>query len=85
MAGKLALNALPKPYNPLFYSARFQRATDDAFFLQISTADGRFDRARTADWLYGAGALHVEYVDHEGAHPAEPPTPARRTSAPPVA
>jgi hypothetical protein len=87
VGGMLAMNTLPKPYNPLFYSERFQRATDDAFFLQIGAGDTRFDQGETADWLYQAGALHVEYVDHQGATSVEPPAPARRRTqpAPPVA
>lgn len=68
VGGMLALNALPKPYNPLFYSERFTRATDDGFFLHIQTADKQFDRADTATHLSEEGALFMEYVDHEGAH-----------------
>ncbi len=67
VGGMLALNGLPKPYNPLFNSARFGRATDDGFFLHIGEADGEFARARTAGDLFGLGALAVEYVDHSGA------------------
>ena len=37
VGGMLALNGLPKPYNPLFNSERFSRATDDAFFVHVST------------------------------------------------
>ena len=63
----LALNGLPKPYDPLFYSERFGRATDDGFFLIVGEADPTFGRAQTAGDLFGLGALHVEYVDHVGA------------------
>ena len=63
----LALNALPKPYNPLFFSERFARATDDGFFLHIQEADGQFDRSATAEALSEEGALAIEYVSHEGA------------------
>ena len=63
----LALNGLPRPYNPLFFSDRFGRATDDAFFLHVAEADGTFDRGTTAAHLFDLGALAVEYVDHEGA------------------
>ncbi len=62
----LALNGLPRPYNPLFHSDRFGRATDDAFFLHVAAADGTFDRGETASDLFGLGATAVEYVDHEG-------------------
>ena len=67
VGGMLALNGLPKPYDPLFYSERFGRATDDGFFLHIGEADTEFARARTAGDLFGLGALAVEYVDHTGA------------------
>ena len=67
IGGMLALNALPKPYNPLFFSERFSRATDDGFFLHIQEADGRFDSAQTAAHLVAAGALAVEHITHDGA------------------
>lgn len=67
VGGMLALNGLPKPYNPLFHSERFGRVTDDGFFLHIAMADGSFDRNTTAEALREAGALFVEYVDHDGA------------------
>ena len=71
VAGMLALNALPKPYNPLFHSDRFARATDDGFFLHVSANDGQFDQSATAQALLEEGALGVEYIDHEGATPAD--------------
>lgn len=67
VGGMLALNGLPRPYNPLFHSDRFGRVTDDAFFLHVAEADGKFGRDATAADLRGLGALHVEYVDHDGA------------------
>lgn len=76
VGGMLALNGLPKPYNPLFHSDRFGRATDDAFFVHVSMRDGAFSRSTTAADLADLGALAVEYVDHEGA------TPVTETSAP---
>ena len=66
VGGMLALNGLPKPYNPLFNSERFGRATDDAFFVHVSGRDGTFSRETTARDLFGLGAMAVEFVDHEG-------------------
>ena len=63
----LALNGLPKPYNPLFFSERFNRSTDDGFFLHIAAADGQFSDDGTAGDLFDAGALAVETVSHDGA------------------
>jgi hypothetical protein len=87
VGGMLALNGLPKPYNPLFHSERFGRATDDGFFLHVSVRDGAFRRDGTADDLRGLGAQHVEYIDHDGAHsldaePALVPTAAPASPAP---
>ncbi|MEM0961476.1 MAG: DUF3341 domain-containing protein [Bacteroidota bacterium] len=67
VGGMLALNGLPKPYNPLFFSDRFGRATDDGFFVHVSMRDRSFDRAQTAADLSDIGALAIEYVDHDGA------------------
>ena len=62
VAGMFALNGLPRPWAPQFYSERFARVTDDAFFLYVSASDPRFDEAATAAVLRDAGALHVEAV-----------------------
>jgi len=66
--GMLILNGLPRPYNPLFYSERFARATDDAFFLHIAASDRKFDVESTRALLADLGALHVETIhDREEA------------------
>lgn len=66
VAGMLALNGLPRPYNPLFYSDRFKRATDDGFFLHIAASDEHFDLDKTRSFLEEAGAHHIEVVrDYE--------------------
>ncbi|ARA93526.1 MAG: DUF3341 domain-containing protein [Bacteroidetes bacterium] len=77
VAGMLALNGLPRPYNPLFYSRRFMRATDDGFFLHIAASDSRFDLEAVQAFLKGLGALHVEVIeDREEADVAPEPEPA---------
>lgn len=70
VAGMLALNGLPRPYNPLFYSDRFRRATDDGFFLHIAASDSTFDLSETRQFLKDAGAMSVEVIRDEGE--AEP-------------
>lgn len=60
--GMLAMNGLPRLWNPLFYAKRFARATDDGFFLFISADDRRYDADATAAMLRNAGATHVEAV-----------------------
>lgn len=64
--GMFALNGLPRPYNPLFYSERFAAATDDAFFLHIAASDKNFQSEKTADFLTSIGALSVEAIYDSG-------------------
>ena len=78
LAGMLALNGLPKPYNPLFNSERFARATDDGFFLHIEARDPAFDLEEARDLLTRLGASHTEVIEDYEAEdaPAEAPVSA---------
>lgn len=68
VAGMFAINGLPRPYNPLFYSDRFRRVTDDGFFLHVASTDASFDSPATERLLRDLGALHIETItDHETA------------------
>lgn len=60
--GMLGLNKLPMHWHPLFASERFERATDDRFFISIESWDPRFDATRTAAELEDYGATHVELI-----------------------
>ena len=85
IGGMLALNGLPKPYNPLFFSERFSSATDDGFFLHVGVLDSQFDDSSTAADLYNVGALGVESITHDGAEAVSAPgetTPVLHTPAP---
>ena len=66
VGGMLALNGLPRPYNPLFYSDRFEGVTDDRFFLHVAASDEQFDAEETAMMLRDLGALHIELVQDDG-------------------
>lgn len=71
VAGMFAMNGLPRPYNPLFYSERFSAASDDGFFLHVAASDERFDEQQTDDFLREIGALSVEKIyDREVADEA---------------
>jgi hypothetical protein len=61
--GMFALNGLPRPYNPLFYSKNFARFSDDAFFLHVAASDGRFDRDQTAHLLRSLGGMNLELIE----------------------
>lgn len=60
--GMLGLNQLPRLHHPLFGSTRFERASDDAFFISIEAGDPRFDPEGSAALLRQLGAVHVEAV-----------------------
>ncbi len=66
VAGMFALNGLPRPYNPLFYSREFLRVTDDAFFLHIAASDKQFDMEATPQMLADMGASHIESIRDTG-------------------
>ncbi len=66
VVGMFAMNGLPRPYNPLFYSEAFRRVTDDAFFLLIAANDSKYDPDETAAFLKKLGALAVEEVHDYG-------------------
>ena len=60
--GMFALNQLPTLYHPLFNSTRFERASDDGFFISIESWDPKFDAERTVELLRRSGATQVELV-----------------------
>lgn len=61
--GMMAFNGLPQLWHPLFRSRRFERVTDDAFFISIEAADPKFDTKETLAFLQEIGATHVELVE----------------------
>ncbi|OUU24538.1 MAG: hypothetical protein CBC13_03325 [Planctomycetia bacterium TMED53] len=61
--GMLALNGLPRFFNPLFRSDRFRRATADRFFISIDARDRRFDAPANAQFLRGLGANAIEVIE----------------------
>jgi hypothetical protein len=57
--GMLALNGLPKPYNPLFAVPGFEAATQDKFFLFVEASDPKYDSLETSRLLEG---LHPKSI-----------------------
>jgi len=58
--GMWALNGLPRFSNPMFTSPRFDRATDDTFFLYLDAKDDRFEEAGAKALLGDLGGQFIE-------------------------
>src|SRR5699024_6013590 len=56
------LNGLPKFHIPLFNVERFEKATDDGFFICIESADDLFSEKTVSKLFTDAGATHIETV-----------------------
>lgn len=70
----LGLNGLPRFSNPVFSNPRFDRTTDDRFFLWIDSRDKYFNSDKVKSLLSSSGALTVEEV-REDDSPTEVPKP----------
>jgi len=71
--GLLLLTLLPRLHHPVFNWDRFQRATDDGFFLVLEVTDPKFDPTASRQLLQGMGGAHITeiYQDpEEDSHPA---------------
>jgi hypothetical protein len=62
--GMFLLNGLPRLYHPVFNAPRFDRATQDAFFLCIEADDPKFDLVETRSFLEGLKATAVSEVSN---------------------
>jgi hypothetical protein len=63
--GMFFLNNLPRLNHPLFNSERFEKVTDDGFFICIESEDDLFGEEKVQQLFNEAGALHIEKVYDE--------------------
>jgi len=60
--GMLALNKLPQPWHPVFFSERFEKMSTDGFFVSIESDDQKFTATETVEFLKNIGGDHVELL-----------------------
>jgi mono/diheme cytochrome c family protein len=78
--GMIALNGLPKFSNPVFTNPKFDRATDDRFFLWVDARDKYFNSDKVKSLLESTQPLDVDVV-REDESSAEVPSFIYRTAA----
>lgn len=62
--GMFFLNRLPTFHHPLFHSKRFERVTNDRFFIVIECEDPLFEMNQTQRLLESTGAVSLEVVEN---------------------
>lgn len=72
--GMLALNGLPKFSNPVFNNPKFDRATNDRFFLYVDSHDKYYNRESVRELLSSVSPASLDEVI-EDSTPAELPRP----------
>jgi mono/diheme cytochrome c family protein len=70
--GMLALNGLPRFSNPVFTNAKFDRATNDRFFLYVDATDKYYNRESVKELLSSVHANSLDEVT-EDSTPSELP------------
>ncbi|MEM1416998.1 MAG: DUF3341 domain-containing protein [Myxococcota bacterium] len=63
--GMFGLTQLPRHHHPVFYSDRFDAASDDKFFISIEVADEKFDVDKTRAFLEATDTSFIELIEEE--------------------
>jgi len=63
--GMLGINQLPKHWHPVFFSKRFEKCSDDRFFISIEAADPKFDLVTTRALLEETGPTGIELISEQ--------------------
>ena len=63
--GMLGLNQLPRHHHHVFYSERFERFSDDRFFVSIEAGDEKFDVDGTKQLLESLHPESLELIQEE--------------------
>lgn len=70
--GMIALNQLPRFSNPVFTNPRFDRATDDRFFLYVNAKDKYYNRESVKELLSGTQFDSLDEVIEDSTPDALP-------------
>jgi len=68
----LGLNGLPRFSNPMFTNPKFDRATDDRFFLWVDSRDKYFNTEKVKSLLESTGPISVDEVREDESSPVIP-------------
>jgi hypothetical protein len=60
--GMLALSRLPRFNHPLFSSERFDKFSDNGFFISVESEDPKFGLEETTAFLSAIGGKHLEVL-----------------------
>jgi hypothetical protein len=65
LLGMLVINKLPMYFHLLFSTSRFEKVTDDGFFVSIDSSDPKFDIISTKKFLMQIGGNNLEVLSEE--------------------
>ena len=65
LLGLFGLCQLPRHHHPVFYSDRFQSASDDKFWVSVEAADPQFDLEKTRSTLESTHPSYLELVQED--------------------
>jgi mono/diheme cytochrome c family protein len=65
--GMIFLNGLPRFSNPVFTNPKFDRATDDRFFLYVNSADKYYNRESVRQLLSDTSPVSLDEVIEDGS------------------
>lgn len=61
--GMFHLNRLPRHHHPVFYSERFERFSNDRFFISVESEDPKFHTEKTKQLLETTHPVGIEFVE----------------------
>lgn len=60
--GMLSINKLPQLFHKIFFSERFAKVTDNAFFVSLEADDPIYDEEKVKSFLESIGGTNIEVI-----------------------